>query len=59
MQLRTLWRIVALAINLFHKDDNMQFSSGLRAGLIALIALMGASVSTAAYADSGTISIRI
>jgi hypothetical protein len=59
MELRTLWRIVALAINPLHKDDNMRFSSGLRAGLIALIALMGASVSTAAYADSGTISIRI
>ena len=37
----------------------MRFSSGLRAGLIALIALLGASVATAAYADSGAISIRI
>src|SRR5664279_2610863 len=59
MQLRTLWRIVALATNLFAKDDTMRFSSGLRAGLIALIALLGASVATAAYADSGAISIRI
>ena len=37
----------------------MRFSSGLRAGLIALMALVGASVSTAAYADSGGVSIRI
>ena len=59
MELRTLWRIVALAINPFHKDDNMRFSSGLRAGLIALIAIVGASVSTAAYADSGTIRINV
>jgi hypothetical protein len=59
MELRTLWRIVALAINPFHKDDNMRFSSGLRAGLIALMALVGASVSTAAYADSGTIRINV
>src|ERR1039458_5142563 len=59
MELRTLWRIVALAINPFHKDDNMRFSSGLRAGLIALLALGSASLAPAAYADSGTISIRI
>ena len=37
----------------------MRFSSGLRAGLIALMALVGASLSSAAYADSGTVSIRI
>ena len=37
----------------------MRFSSGLRAGLIALIALVGASVSTAANADSGTIRINV
>ena len=59
MKLRRLWRIVALAINPFHMDDTMRFSSGLRAGLIALIALVGASVSTAAYADSGTIRINV
>jgi len=59
MELRTLWRIVALAINPFHKDGNMRFSSGLRAGLIALMALVGASVSTAANADSGTIRISV
>jgi hypothetical protein len=59
MELRTLWRIVALAINPFHKDDNMRFSSGLRTVLIALIAIVGASVSTAAYADSGTIRINV
>lgn len=37
----------------------MRFSSGLRAGLIALMALAGASVSTAAQADSGTIRITV
>ena len=59
MELRTLWRIVALAINPFHKDDNMRFSSGLRAGLIALMALGSASFAPAAYADSGTIRINV
>ena len=37
----------------------MRFSSVCRAVLIALTALMGASFSSSAYADSGTISIRI
>ena len=37
----------------------MRFSSGLRTGLIALMALVGASLSSAAYADSGNISFRI
>ena len=37
----------------------MRFSPGLRAGLIALMALVGASLSSAAYADSGSVSIRI
>src|SRR5476649_2881231 len=37
----------------------MRFSSGLRAGLVALMALAGASLSSAAYADSGSVSIRI
>lgn len=37
----------------------MRISSGLRTGLIALIALVGAALSSAAYADSGTINIRI
>src|SRR5476649_464609 len=37
----------------------MRFSSGLRAGLVALMALAGASFSSAAYADSGSVSIRI
>jgi len=59
MEFRTLWRIVVLAINLFHKDDTMRFSSGLRAGLIALMALAGASLAPAAYADSGTIRINV
>jgi hypothetical protein len=59
MEFRTLWRIVALAINPFHKDDNMRFSSGLRAGLIALMALGSASLAPAAHADSGTIRISV
>ena len=34
-------------------------SFGFRTAFIALIAIMGASVSTAAYADSGTIRINV
>jgi hypothetical protein len=37
----------------------MQISSVFRAGLIALMAMLGASVSSAAYADSGTIRISV
>jgi hypothetical protein len=37
----------------------MRFSSGLRTGLIALMAIVGASLSSAAYADSGTIRISV
>lgn len=37
----------------------MRFSSRSRAGLIALMALAGASLSSAAYADSGTIRISV
>jgi hypothetical protein len=37
----------------------MRFSSGLRTGLIALMAIVGASVLSAAYADSGTIRISV
>ncbi|MEI7806279.1 MAG: hypothetical protein WCI56_13220 [Hyphomicrobiales bacterium] len=37
----------------------MRFSPGLRASLIALMAIVAASVSSVAYADSGSISIRI
>jgi hypothetical protein len=37
----------------------MRFSSGLRAGLVALTALLGASFSSAAYADSGTVRISV
>lgn len=36
----------------------MRFSSGFRAALVALFALGAAGVSSAAYADSGTIWIR-
>ena len=37
----------------------MQISRRFRAGLIALIAIAGASFSSAVYADGGSISIRI
>jgi len=37
----------------------MQISRRFRAGLLALIAIAGASFSSAVYADGGTISIRI
>ena len=37
----------------------MRISSVFRAGLIALLAMLGASLSSAAYADSGTIRISV
>ena len=37
----------------------MRISNGFRAGLIALVALAGASFSSAAYADGGSISFRV
>ena len=37
----------------------MRFLSGFRAGLIALVAIVGASVSSAAYADSGRIEFKV
>jgi hypothetical protein len=37
----------------------MRFSSGVRTGLIALMAIVGASISSASYADSGTIRISV
>ena len=37
----------------------MRFSSGLRTGLIALMAIVGASVSSAACADSGSIQFKV
>ncbi len=37
----------------------MRFAFGFRAALVALIALTGVSLSSAAHADSGSISIRI
>jgi hypothetical protein len=37
----------------------MRLSHGIRAGLVALAAVVGATFSTAALADSGTIHIRI
>lgn len=48
-----------LATSNLQKDFNMRFSSGLRTGLIALAAVVGASVSSAAYADSGSIRISL
>jgi hypothetical protein len=41
------------------EENAMQISRGLRAGLIALMAIAGLSVSSAAFADSGRVSIRI
>ena len=37
----------------------MRFPSGLRAALIALTALAGVALSSAAYADSGSISFKV
>src|SRR5664279_4348770 len=37
----------------------MRISHLIRAGLIALVAIAGASVSTAAFADGGSISFRV
>ncbi len=37
----------------------MQISSAFRAGLIAVIAIVGAGLSSAAYADSGTVRLSI
>ena len=37
----------------------MRFSSGLRTGLVALMAAVALSVSSAAFADSGTIRISV
>jgi hypothetical protein len=37
----------------------MRFSSGLRTGLIALMAIVVASLSSAAYADSGSIQFKV
>jgi hypothetical protein len=37
----------------------MRISQLIRAGLIALVAIAGASVSTAAFADGGSISFRV
>jgi hypothetical protein len=41
----------------FQENSTMRLSHRFRAGLIALIAVVGASVSSTAYADSGTIWI--
>jgi len=41
------------------ENSNMQISHQIRAGLIGLVAIVGASVSSAAYADSGTVRISV
>src|SRR5215813_13562158 len=41
------------------ENANMRISQQFRAGLVGLIAVFGAAVSTAAYADSGTVRIRV
>jgi hypothetical protein len=43
----------------FQEDFDMRFSSGLRSGLVALMAIAGAAVSSAAHADSGSVSLTI
>jgi hypothetical protein len=43
----------------FQENVKMQFSSRIRAGLIGLIALAGASISAAAHADGGTVRISV
>jgi hypothetical protein len=43
----------------FQENSIMRMSHLIRAGLIALTAVAGASVSSAVYADSGSVSIRI
>jgi hypothetical protein len=61
MELLALWRIIALAINAKGSQENstMRISKRFRTGLIALMALAAAGVSSAAYADSGTIRISV
>ena len=43
----------------FRENSNMRMAHQFRAGLVGLIAVVGASVSSAAYADSGTIRISV
>jgi hypothetical protein len=45
--------------NISREDTTMRFFSGFRAALIALIALTGVAATSAAYADSGSISFRV
>ena len=37
----------------------MRLSSGFRKALVALVAVLGVSIASAAYADSGRVSIRV
>jgi hypothetical protein len=43
----------------FQEGNNMRISFVFRTGLIALMAMLGASLSSAAYADSGTVRISV
>jgi len=43
----------------FQENSTMPISHRFRTGLVALIAVVGASLSSAAYADSGTIRISV
>jgi hypothetical protein len=43
----------------FQENSTMRISQPFRTGLIALIAVIGASLASAAYADSGTIRISV
>jgi hypothetical protein len=52
-------RRLALQPQELQKGFIMRFSSGLRSGLIALVAVVGAAVSSAAQADSGSVALTI
>jgi hypothetical protein len=43
----------------FRENSNMRISHQFRAGLVGLIAIVGASVPSVTYADSGTIRISV
>jgi len=45
--------------NGFQENSNMQFSDRVRVGFIALAAMVGASISSAAYSDSGIVRISV
>src|SRR5262245_30484848 len=43
----------------FRENSNMQIAHRARVGLIALIAMVGTSISSASYANSGIVRIRV